>query len=166
MKMRKRRGEGERRGRREDGRERENSRKREGKQSQNQGSVTYYKSFHITADMGRKEQHFLVLGCIYEHHHCYMATCSRSVSVPVVMYVIPGGSPTHQLHDPFLVVALHTNYMTYMTQITHNNTTTTLRCKTRLQLFLSLVEHSSVKSSQIRNTYSLRLPRPQVCMVQ
>ena len=55
----------------------------------------------------------------------------------------------------FLVVALHTNYMTQFT----------LRFKTSDSL--PLVEHSSMKSSQIRNTYSLRLPRlprPQVCM--
>ena len=61
----------------------------------------------------------------------------------------------------FLVVALHTNYMTQFT----------LRFKTSDSL--PLVEHSSMKSSQMRNTYSLRLPRlprlphlprPQVCM--
>ena len=69
-----------------------------------------------------------------------MATCSQSVSVPMVMYLIPGGSPTHQLHvhDPFLVVALHTNYMTQIT----------LRFKTSEHDSLPLVQHNSMKSSQ------------------
>ena len=64
--------EGERRRRREEGKERGmEGERREGARKlggEGEASVTYYKSFHITEDIGRKgsldQQHFLVLGCM------------------------------------------------------------------------------------------------------